>query len=314
MGFEGLLGNEAMKKRLSASIGAGKNSHCYLICGPEGSGKRTFAGVMAQALQCEAQNGPCGVCNACRKVQNGIHPDIMTVDDPEKKSVSVDLIREVQADAYIRPNEGRKKIYLIPRAQLLTDQAQNALLKLIEEPPHYAVFLLLTTNGEKLLPTVRSRSVELRMEPVPWKEASMWLQSRAQGADLQTLQAAHLRCGGFLGQTLQYLEGSSELPITAEFVRAYAENDRFALTGVLCAMEKMPRDQVLKGLAQWKQLLTDALMARSGIPGSPDAQKIGQRRTASELASAAALLQTAMEHSAANIGTGHICGWLAARL
>lgn len=310
----GLLGNEELKKRLAASFRAGKQSHCYLICGPEGSGKKTLAAYLTQALQCETPNGPCGQCNACRKVKGGNHPDVITVDDSEKKSVSVELVRQVQEDAFIRPNEGRKKIYLIPRAHLMTEQAQNALLKLIEEPPHYAVFLLLTTVAEKLLPTVRSRSVELRMEPVPWKDAAVWLQSMSGGCDEQTLRAAYLRCGGFLGQALQYLEGGSELPITEEFVRAYAENDRYGLTAVFCSMEKMPRDQVQKGLAQWKQLLTDALMVRSGLPGMPDAVRIGQRKTAAELAAAAAVLQTAMEYCAANIGTGHICGWLAARL
>ena len=310
----GLLGNEELKRRLTASIRAGKNSHCYMICGPEGSGKKTLARFMAQALQCEAPNAPCGQCNACRKVEGGIHPDVITVDDPEKKSVSVDLSRQVQADAYVRPNEGKKKIYLIPRAQLMTNEAQNALLKLIEEPPHYAVFLLLTTNAEKLLPTVRSRSVELRMEPVPWSEAAFWLQSMAQGADVQTVQAAHHRCGGFLGQTLAYLQGSAEHPLTAAFARAYGGNDRFALTEVCCAMEKLPREQLLQCLSQFKQLMTDALMARSGIPGPSDAMKLGRSRTAADLASAASVLQTAMEYCTANIGSGHICGWLAVRL
>lgn len=314
MEFSGLLGNEALKKRLSASFRAGKHSHCYLICGPDGSGKKTLAAYMAQALQCEGEHVPCGRCNVCRKVQNGIHPDVITVDDPEKKTVPVELIRQLQADAFVRPNEGKRKIYLLPRAQDLSDSAQNALLKLIEEPPFYAVFLLLTTNAEKLLPTVRSRSVELRMEPVSWQEALPWLQSRRPGDRLQTLQAAHLRCGGFLGQTLEHLSSDAELPQTEKFVAAFAENDRFSLTHLLCGMEKLPRDQLLRCFTQWKQILTDALAVRAGLPGAPEAERLGRRRTAQELASAAETTQKAMELCTANIGAGHICGWLAVTL
>ncbi|MBQ9967823.1 MAG: DNA polymerase III subunit [Oscillospiraceae bacterium] len=309
-----LLGNEELKKRLSMSFRSGKQSHCYLICGPEGSGKRTLAAYMSQALQCEGQPVPCGQCDGCRKVKGGVHPDVIVVDDSEKKSVQVAQIRQVQEDAFIRPNEGKKKIYLIPRAHLLTEQAQNALLKLIEEPPHYAVFLLLTANAEKLLPTVRSRSVELRMEPVPFEAAAVWLQANAGGADLQTLRAAHLRCGGFLGQTLQYLTGEDAFPLMADFVRAYADNDRYGITAVFAFMEKLPRDKLLKSLTALKRLMTEALAVRAGTVGSADAMALARRRTAPELADAAKALQTAMDRCAANIGAGHICGLLAATL
>ena len=170
MEFNGFLGNAELKQRLSASFHAGRSSHCYLICGPEGSGKRTLAGILAAALQCEEASVPCGRCPACRKAMAGIHPDIITIDDPEKTIVPVTLIRQLQADAYIRPNEGQKKVYIIPRAQDMNESAQNALLKLIEEPPAYAVFLLIASNAAKLLPTVRSRCAELRLEPVPQKD------------------------------------------------------------------------------------------------------------------------------------------------
>ena len=313
MEFAGLLGNEDLKKRLSVSFRAGKQSHCYLICGPEGSGKKTLARLMAQALQCEEAAAPCGRCNICRKIQTGIHPDVITVDDPDKKTVSVDLIRQLQADAFVHPNEGRKKIYLIPRAQDMTENAQNALLKLVEEPPSYAVFLLLTNNGEKLLPTVRSRSVQLRMEPVPYEQALGWLKAQCPEQENETLRAAHLRCGGFLGQALQYCK-AEHLSQASQFAKAFAENDRFMLTQLLCSMEKMPRDQVLTCLAAWKMNLTEAIAYRSGIPGTQEAQLLGQRRTAPDLAAAAETIQKAMEYCSANVGVGHICGALAASL
>ena len=157
MEFGALLGNDALKQRLSAALAKGQLSHCYLISGPEGAGKRTLAKLLAAAMQCTATKKPCCRCPQCRKALDGMHPDIITVDDPEKKGVSVKLVREACADLYIRPNEGAKKIYIFPRAQELNPQGQNALLKCIEEPPAYGVFFLLTDNASRLLPTIRSR-------------------------------------------------------------------------------------------------------------------------------------------------------------
>ena len=167
MGFDGLLGNEHIKRNLAASLEKGHISHFYLISGPEGSGKHTLARLLAAAILCRGADKPCGKCTPCRKVAEGVHPDCITVDDPEKKTVPVDLIRQARADIYIQPNESEHKIYLFPRAQDMGLPGQNALLKVLEEPPAYGVFLLLTTNADALLPTVRSRCTELRMEPLP---------------------------------------------------------------------------------------------------------------------------------------------------
>ncbi len=310
MEFRGFLGNTELKQRLSASFQAGRSSHCYLICGPEGSGKGTLARILAAALQCEAGSVPCGHCPACRKTAAGIHPDVITVDDPEKTIVPVALIRQLQADAYIRPNEGRKKVYVIPRAQDMNESAQNALLKLIEEPPAYAVFLLIASNAARLLPTVRSRCAELRLEPVPQAEALPWLSHRFPGQPAESLQAAYLRSGGYLGQAEALLQGAFYLPQTAEFAEAFAKKDTLALTRILCGMEKQPRSKLAEILIQWRQLLTDAMLVRSGLPGAPEAAAIGRSRTGAELAAAAQALQKAQDACAANIGTGHICGWL----
>ena len=157
MDFGAFLGNDALKRRLQESFRQGKTSHCYLLCGVEGSGQRTLALQMAAALECKDERNPgCGVCPACRKVLAKQHPDVITVDDTEHKNVAVDIVRQARSDVFIRPNEGRKKVYIIPRGQDLGAPSQNALLKILEEPPEYAVFLILTTSAEKLLPTIRS--------------------------------------------------------------------------------------------------------------------------------------------------------------
>ena len=105
MSYELLLGNEQLKTNLRRSIGAGHISHFYLISGAEGSGKHTLARLLAAAILCQGEDKPCLRCRACRKVMEGVHPDFITVDDPEKKTVPVDLIRQARADMYIQPNE-----------------------------------------------------------------------------------------------------------------------------------------------------------------------------------------------------------------
>ena len=180
MEFGTLLGNDALKQRLTTALAKGQLSHCYLISGPEGAGKHTLAKLLAAAMQCTEGKKPCCRCPQCRKALDGMHPDIITVDDPEKKGIPVKLVREICADLYVRPNEGAKKVYIFPRAQDLNPQGQNALLKCIEEPPAYGVFFLLTDNASRLLPTIRSRCVELRMSPLSDAQLLSALQKRLQ--------------------------------------------------------------------------------------------------------------------------------------
>ena len=152
MDFTGFLGNDAVKARLSGAFASGRVAHSYLLCGPAGSGKHTLTRILSAAMQCEGRSGkiPCGVCSGCRKALEGVHPDIITVDDPDHKAMTVDPIRAARSDMFIRPNEGKRKIYIIPRGQDMNESAQNALLKILEEPPDYGVFLILSTNAERL--------------------------------------------------------------------------------------------------------------------------------------------------------------------
>ena len=129
MGFETLLGNERLKDNLTGSLRRGHISHFYLISGPAGSGRHTLAKLLAAAILCREPDAPCLHCRVCRKVLDGNHPDFITVDDPEKKTVPVDLIRQARADIFVRPNESDHKIYLFPRAQDMGLPGQNALLK-----------------------------------------------------------------------------------------------------------------------------------------------------------------------------------------
>ena len=311
MGFETLLGNERLKENLRSSINRGRISHFYLISGPVGSGKHTLARLLAAAILCRSEEKPCGTCPACRKVLGAGHPDFITIDDPEKKTVPVDLVRQARSDIFVRPNEADHKIYLFPRGQDMAEPSQNALLKILEEPPAYGVFLLLTENPEKLLPTVRSRCTELSLTALPDGLMRQTLQQRFPQADSDTLQAAITRSGGFLGQALKLMEEGMELPAqTAAFLSAYADRDSYGLLQVLVPMEKLSREQLIALLCQWRELLEGALVYRSGMGATPMAKEISSRRSGQELMLAIRHLEKTIEYAQGNVSPAAICGYL----
>ena len=312
MGFETLLGNEQLKQNLTESLAKGRISHFYLISGPEGSGKHTLAKLLAAAILCRGKRKPCGACDPCRKVFSGNHPDFITVDDPEKKTVTVDLIRQARSDIYVQPNESDHKIYLFPRAQDMGLPGQNALLKVLEEPPKYGVFLLLTDNPDKLLPTVRSRCTELKMLPLSEEVLRRQLRQDRPEASEEDISAAMMRSGGFLGQARQLLEEGGNLPQQTEgFLEAFGKKDALLLTQVLTPMEKWKRDALAEILQQWIELLESALASRSGIHAiSARARELSRLRTAPELYRAVGKLKQALEYTLSNVSPAAVCGWL----
>ncbi len=168
-GFKDILGHKKEVEYLEQSIQKGKVGHAYLFSGDKGTGKRMLADAFAITLQCTGEGEkPCGTCHSCRQALNGSHPDIIYVQHEKPTSIGVNEIRtQVVSDVQIRPYNGKYKIYIIADAEKMTDQAQNALLRTIEEPPEYAIIILLTTNEEALLETVRSRCEILQLDPVP---------------------------------------------------------------------------------------------------------------------------------------------------
>lgn len=125
------------------------------------------ARFLAAALQCRGGDKPCGACPDCRKALRDIHPDIITVTDPEHKNVSVDVLRRTAAEASVLPNEGRRKVYIFPDCSLLDGKAQNVLLKVVEDGPPHAAFIFCAANSAVLLPTIRSRTTEWKLSPPP---------------------------------------------------------------------------------------------------------------------------------------------------
>ena len=309
MGFETLLGNDQLKNNLEESLKKGHISHFYLISGPKGSGKHTLARLLAAAILCQNPNRPCGVCHVCRKVLENTHPDFITVDDPEKKTVTVDLIRQTIADIYVQPNESDHKIYLFPRAQDMGIPSQNALLKVLEEPPKYGVFILLTDNPERLLPTVRSRCTLLQMRALSEDLLRRQLRYDFPEASAEDIDAAIFRSGGFHGQARALLtEGSADV---SAFAQAFQSKSALALVQVLTPMEKWKRDALIEALQSWLELLVNALLSRSGITAvSAQARQLSQIRTAADIYQATAAIRKALEYTKSNVSPAAVCGYL----
>lgn len=167
-GFKDVIGHEHLIEHLQSAITMGKVSHAYILDGEKGAGKKFLAEIFAKTLQCEKQGTePCGECTSCRQADGYNHPDIIRITHEKPNTISVDEIRhQLCTDIMIKPYKGPYKIYLVDEAEKLNVQAQNALLKTIEEPPAYAVILLLTTNAQSFLPTILSRCVTLHLKPV----------------------------------------------------------------------------------------------------------------------------------------------------
>lgn len=309
MRFDGFYGNAGLKERLSAAFSGGRVSHCFLLCGPDGSGKHTLARILAAAMQCTGRGEtPCGVCPACRKALSGQHPDVIYVNDPDHKQIAVDVIRRMRADVFIRPNEGRRKIYILE--QDMGEAAQNALLKILEEPPAYGAFLILAPNAEKMLATIRSRCAELPLSPLSAAEALPELQKRFPDKPDEALRAALLHAGGYLGQAAERLESGQPEHVDA-FANALCARDTLSMLSVLMPLEKCKRDQLMEILEQWRTLLADALAAKSGLPAqTAQSAAVSRCRAGAELLAMVQSLQKAIQYLNGNVGAGPVIGWL----
>ena len=167
-GFQSIVGHEEIIKHMKNSIAMGKVSHSYIFAGEAGSGKKLLARTYAMALQCESGDAePCLKCDSCKRAISKNHPDIIYVTHEKPNTISVEEVRtQIVDDVAIKPYYGKYKIYILPEAEKMTPQAQNAILKTIEEPPAYGIFMLLTNNVDMLLPTIQSRCVRLDVKPV----------------------------------------------------------------------------------------------------------------------------------------------------
>ncbi len=196
-------GNHGILRELIAGIQNNNTVHAYLFAGPAGLLKRETAHYFAAALLCEGDGmPPCGSCDNCVQSASGNNPDLIAKslkDLTTKKSIGVDEIREIIADVYTRPFKANKKVYIIEDGEALTVGAQNALLKVLEEPPTYAVFILCTSEADKILPTIRSRSRIIRFQPKSDNEIRLYVKENYPHMQSQADFIVSF-CGGITGK------------------------------------------------------------------------------------------------------------------
>ena len=196
-GFEEILGNEMVKDHFKKAIANHKISHAYILTGEAGMGRKSIANAFAMTLLCEKGGSePCMSCHSCKQVMSGNHPDLIYVTHEKPGSIGVDDVREQINDTImIRPYSSYYKIYIVDEAEKMTVQAQNALLKTIEEPPAYAVVMLLADNPDALLPTISSRCVQLNLKPVGDQLVKDYLMNEMHVPDYQAEVDASLAQG-----------------------------------------------------------------------------------------------------------------------
>lgn len=271
--------------RLRAAAARGALSHALIF---SGAGDRLAAArYAAAALECTGTERPCLSCAHCRKVLSDIHPDVITVRDDEHAELSAEVIRAVRSDAFIRPNEGACKVYLFPDCAVLNEKDQNILLKTVEEGPPYSAFLFCAENASVLLPTIRSRCVELKLPP----------DGSAGGA-----------------------EKSDDRP--RELIRLLAEGRSAERSAYLLGLEaaKLPRDALASLFEQTRVILAEALCTLCGAsPETPtDAAALHtvltSRLTKAQILGTIELLKTYRDHCNYNVGVGPLLGGLAVDL
>jgi DNA polymerase III subunit delta' len=285
-------GNTAAVSALRHALAAGALGHAYLITGPPGVGRETLAMALAMAVNCErvtpgvtseTETAPCGVCRSCRHIARGIHPDVRVISlatqaaEAERKgtrnaSITIDTIRDLKDEAYQRPNEGRKRVYLIAQAEALNDASVSALLKVLEEPPAHVLFLLVAPSADAVLPTIRSRCQPVAMHALPRAVVADWLVAE-HGAEAETAARVAALAGGRPGAALTLLAEPERAAGQTEGVETFLammETGGIAPFRAIDALEKRwknggeERAAVMMELDTWLGCWRDALLIAVG--------------------------------------------------
>lgn len=257
-----IVGNDSLKTRLSRDILDHTLPHALILEGPRGTGKHTIAFACAAALACTEHKNenlpiPCLVCPSCKKILEHKSPDVIVIGKEDKATIGVDTIRFLREDVHTVPNDLEHKIYIIEDADRMTDQAQNALLLTLEEPPAYVQFFLLCENAGLLLETIRSRAPVLRTEPLRAEDIDRYLVAHDRRAAQMKLASPKeyatllMTSGSGIGQALDYLEPSALSPVmekrafTEEFLRAALEHrDILTFLGRFSSKRDVVREQL----------------------------------------------------------------------
>jgi DNA polymerase-3 subunit delta' len=202
MSFDSLLGNEHNKDLLQRALRGGRLPNALILAGPEGIGKRQFALSLAKAINCERlKDDCCDQCGSCVRIDRSESIDVKVIGPEKTASIKIEAIRELAADAYSSPMEGRKRIFIIDPADKMTEQSMNGLLKTLEEPADTSLIILITAKPDALLSTIRSRSQIIRFAPLSVDEVEQYLKANYKRPAEDTRLLARIS-GGRLGNAI----------------------------------------------------------------------------------------------------------------
>lgn len=242
--FDKIVGHEQIIEHLQNAVKLDKVSHAYIFNGERGMGKKLLANAFAKTLQCVSENvNSCGTCTSCMQMDSGNHPDVIHVTH-EKVSIGVDDIRiQLNQDIGIKPYSSKYKIYIIDEADLMTEQAQNALLKTIEEPPAYGIIVLLTNNVSKLLPTILSRCVTLNLKPISSEVIKKQLMIEYSIPDYVAALSASF-CQGNMGRAIRYASSEEFLKVKEEVLHLVKYIDDMEIYEIIDSLKRMSENKL----------------------------------------------------------------------
>lgn len=265
MKFSRFLCNENVKEQLSFLISSSRLPHAIIIEGEEGLGKRTLARELAQALVCRSDDEkPCNHCAQCRKAEKGVHPDIFEYSAAGgARSFHIDTVRDVINDAYMSPNEADYKVYILGNAHCMNENAQNAILKVLEEPPSYAVFILTVSSRTMLLETVLSRAVVLAVSGVDKKTGAEYITDKHPDIDYSSALEAITAFKGNIGKAEESLAGGTMqriIEIVNDIAAAVMSDSEYDLIKSTSVLGK-DRQELVTVLNLIKTVFRDALIS-----------------------------------------------------
>ncbi|SHJ44980.1 DNA polymerase III subunit [Hespellia stercorisuis] len=241
-GFKDVVGHNDIIQYIQNAVVKDKVSHAYILNGEKGSGKRLLAKLFAMSLQCsdrETDGDACGRCQSCKQAVNDNQPDIIRITHEKPNTISVDDIRQqIVNDVDIKPYSSPYKIYIIPQADMMSVQAQNALLKTIEEPPEYAVIFLLTENAEVLLPTITSRCVMLKLRNIKDTLVKKYLMEQMEIPDYKA-EICVAFAQGNMGRAIMLATSDHFNEIKEEAIQLLKYINEMELTEIVNAIKKI---------------------------------------------------------------------------
>ena len=315
------IGHEKAIRTLQRGLQEDRLSHAYLLVGPAQVGKMTLALDLARLVNCTGEDKPCGDCSQCRRVSDSLHTDVHVLgleaqkggDGRTRVQIGIDQVRTVQREASLKPYEGRYRVFIFDGAEHFSEEAANALLKTLEEPPDDVILVLLASDAGSLLPTLISRCTQLELRPLPFSRVADELEAKHGIDHTKAVEIARLS-GGRLGWALEALskpelleQRSERIEIIENTVRGSLE-DRFSFAAALASRFTRDRESVRRELALWLEWWRDVMVTKEGVPNLvtnlsklDGVQATADALSSAQIAGAIAAINETAEHLERNV-------------